>query len=65
METALYSTHVNVLLDGQEQTVQFIISKQIQFESKTQVLLIYKNIFKKSFYLFACSFVIALENAHK
>jgi hypothetical protein len=52
METALYSTHVNVLLDGQEWTVQFISSKLIQFQSKTQVLLIYKKI-KKNFF-FAC-----------
>ena len=44
METALYSTHVNVLLDGQEQTAQCISSKQIQVQSKTQVLLIYKKI---------------------
>jgi hypothetical protein len=44
MGTALYSTHVNVLLDGQEWTVQFISSKQIQVQSKTQVLLIYKKI---------------------
>jgi hypothetical protein len=44
MGTALYSTHVNVLLDGQERTVQFISSKQIQVQSKAQVLLICKKI---------------------
>lgn len=44
MGTALYSTHVNVLLDGQEWTVHCISSKQIQVQSKTQVLLIYKKI---------------------
>jgi len=65
MGTALYSTHVNVLLDGQERTVQCISSKQIQVQSKTQVLLIYKNILKQTFSLLALSFIIALENVHK
>ena len=65
MGTALYSTHVNALLDGQEWTVQCISSKQIQVQSKTQVLLIYKKILNKTFSLLALSFIIALENVHK
>jgi hypothetical protein len=38
MGTALSSTYVNVSLAGQEQIVQCITSKQIQVQSKTQVL---------------------------
>jgi hypothetical protein len=46
MGTALYSTHVNVSLDGQELIVQCITSKQIQVQSKIEVL---SN--KKKFFL--------------
>lgn len=58
MGTALYSTHVNVSLDGQEQIVQCTSSKQIQVQSKTQVILIYKKI-KDTLIFSAC---LVLDN---